>query len=430
MFLATVVAVASAPSRPPRDVPSQIRAILQSVALNKSITYNCSVSIAFKNADHAVAAAAGSIGSGRKASTEDAYAWGSGTKPLTGASILKLISEGEFTLESSATSLLDPILAFHSKRDPSIGFSSLAELWGADNVSFITIGHLLNMTSGIPDFDTAKGAGRHGGAATDSLRAELYKNPTRAYSPWQLMALPWVAQQYRPCHDVGPRWHKCYSSTNFMLLGLLLANRTGWQSFDQASFLPRELRGALHFGSSGAPRDFTAVHGYDRTAYNMPSGVLNDRDVSDIDGVFAGWTASDLVGSASNVASLVWAIYGPSPTVLPPSMSRLMVRTAMERDYGLATFNLTRDTGQSGELAAAVGHLGATYGFQSQLLYFPKLEFALAVATNIETDAQTQPKDAVCFAYNGIAGVLLGKDVNCTFAAAGYYRSGCKCTPM
>ena len=76
---------------------------------------------------------------------------------------------------------------------------------------------------------SAKG---HGQVKTDSLRSELYANPGKAYTPAELMSVPWVAGQFRPCHDVGPRYHKCYSSTNFMLLGLLLANRTAWSAFD------------------------------------------------------------------------------------------------------------------------------------------------------------------------------------------------------
>ena len=132
----------------------------------------------------------------------------------------------------------------------------------------ITVGQMLNMTSGIPDFDTAKGHG----VMSDSLRAELYKNPGKIYTPTELMSVPWVAHKYRPCRDHGPYWHKCYSSTNFMLLGLLLANGTTWNKFDQSQFLPASLKDRLKFAVSGAPSDYTAVHGYDRTSYNMPEG--------------------------------------------------------------------------------------------------------------------------------------------------------------
>jgi len=65
------------------------------------------------------------------------------------------------------------------------------------------------------------------------------------------------------------------------------------------------------------------------------------------------------------------------------------------------------------------------------MLFFPALNFALAVATNIETDKQAQPADVLCFAYNAIAGVLLGKeDVQCVFKKDDYYGSGCTCDPL
>lgn len=416
--------------------PSDVRAALQAIATKKAAQYNCSVSVAVKNADFSVAAADGTIdfASGRQASTLDGYAWGSGTKPLTGASVLKLIADGHFALEDGAAKLIDPIISFHKSQDPSIQFSSMGELWGSSNISHVTIEHLLNMTSGIPDFDTAKGRGT---VATDALRAELYKNPTKAYSPFELMSAPWVKGQYRKCEDPrpgpDPRYHKCYSSTNFMLLGLLLANRTGWSAFQQSSFLPPSLKGQLRFGVTGAPRDYSPVHGYDRTIYNQPAGQHNDQDVAGVDGVFAGWTASDLVGNASAVAALAWEIYGPSPTILPKAWAQKMVEGLTSekhaKDYGLATFNLARVTGQTGDFGTAYGHLGATYGFQSQMLYFPRLQFSLAVTTNLETDRQTQPKDVVCFAYNAVAGLLLQKQIQCNFTESSYYGSGCKCTP-
>jgi len=408
----------------------RIRVELQSVADTKSVQYNCSVSLAFLNADINVAAAAGvaDFRTGRRATVDDAYAWGSGTKPLTGASIFKLIAEGRFQLDSKVADIVDPLLARSAARDPSQQFTSLGELWGADNVSDITIGHLLNMTSGVPDFDTAKG---HGSVKTDSLRKELYAHPTTVYSPTNLMARPWVANHFKPCVDQGPHWHKCYSSTNFMILGLILANGTQWQDFDQATFLPPALQrnsSTLRFANRGAPEDYSAVHGYDRTSYNMPPGELNDEDVAAIDGVFAGWTASDLMGSAADVARLTWAIYGPDPTVLPKKEADLMASTALARDYGYATFNLARDTGHTGPYGEAYGHLGATYGFQSQLVFFPAIEAVLTVATNIETNEQSQPKDALCFAYNGVAGILLGKNITCTYTAGSYYGGGCNCT--
>ena len=62
----------------------------------------------------------------------------------------------------------------------------------------------------------------------------------------------------------------------------------------------------------------------------MNAGEKNDQDVSSVDGVFAGWTASDLVGTPADVAALTWAIYGPEPTVLPKARITGNVR---DRDH-------------------------------------------------------------------------------------------------
>lgn len=107
--------------------PEQIKEALQHVADVKSKTYNCSISIGFKNADMEVSAAAGvaDFSSDRHITVDDAFAWGSGTKPLTGASIFKLISEGHFDLETPIHELLDPILLKLSKQNPNQGFKSL-----------------------------------------------------------------------------------------------------------------------------------------------------------------------------------------------------------------------------------------------------------------------------------------------------------------
>ena len=238
------------------SLKDDISLALQRIADNKSAEYNCTVSIAFKNADFTVPAAAGNVGlaaSTRAATIDDAFAWGSGTKPLTGASILKLVSEGRFGLESKVAPLIDPILARMAAADPKQSFKSMADLWGAENVSGVTIGQLLNMTSGIPDFDTAKGYGS--GPKTDSLRAELYSNPHKAYSPAELMSVPWVAHHFKPCVDPKHgRYHKCCSSTNFVLLGLLLANTTSWRDFSQGSYLPPSLASKLRFAVSGSTR--------------------------------------------------------------------------------------------------------------------------------------------------------------------------------
>merc|ERR1712064_47891 len=93
----------------------------------------------------------------------------------------------------------------------------------------------------------------------------------------------------------------------------------------------------------------------------------------------------------------------------------------------MGTFNLASVTGHREKYGAAYGHLGATYGYQSITSYYPEANFAMAVASNIETDYQRQGMDVLCVAYNGILEVMLNQSLNCSFVARGYYTSECRC---
>jgi len=314
----------------------------------------------------------------------------------------------------------------------------MADLWGPENVSGTTIRQLLSMTSGIPDFDTATPCmppGRAGCVPTDPLRKTLYSDPAHNWSPTRLMGVPWVAEHWKGrCKRLVPMMRPfCYSSTNFVLLGMVLAARekdATWETLDQAAPLPAYLKEQLVFATTGSPRNYTPVHGYDHTTYDMPPGVLNSHDNWEVSGVFSGWTASDIVATAAAVADLTWEVYGPDHNILPEEVVNLMI-PAKNAIYGLATFNLDRNTGQTGaKYGHAYGHLGATYGYQSATAYFPGLQAAITVGTNIERDFQEQPAQAMCLAYSALAGLSTNRTVSCTFDSGSYFSGGCKCTPL
>lgn len=410
-------------------LPEQLTRALDDVAKKMSSKYNCSISIAFKTASGEAVAARGiaDFSTQRQASTNDVYAWGSITKMLTAASILKLVSQGAFELDDPVPPLVNPIIARMAKSNPKQNFTSVEELWGS-NIKKTTVRQLLSMQSGVPDFDTA--TPQRGGVSTDSLRKELYRNPDHFYSPAELMNVPWVRGQWVNCKrkmwPVGPKF--CYSSTNFMLLGLILASHTGAatpNAFDQASFLPKVLRGQMQFALKGAPVDYGAAHGYDRTPYNMPVNQTNDHDDSAVDGVFAGWTASNIVANASVLANLAWEIYGPPSSIAKkPYIDQMIPKNGI---YGLGTFNLGWLTGQHQSLGIGYGHLGATYGYQSLAGYFPDLKIAMSIASNIETFNQAQPSETFCHGYNAAVGILLGKNITCEFKTYSFYGGFCAC---
>lgn len=426
----TLVAAAAA-------LPSGLENTLQAIVKEKAAKYNCSISIAVRSSDDVVTVAGGIADFETKvqAKVTDKYAWGSCTKMHTAASIMNLISKGAFTLDHTIGSLVDDVLGKMQKANPGQNFSSVEDLWGA-NITDVTIRQLLSMKAGVPDFDTATPSRTPGGLNTDSLRALLYKTPNRSDSPTQLMSVPWVAKTWTDC-TARHGFQFCYSSTNFMLLGFVLAQYgklSDWKDLDQSQFLPDYLKSEIVFAKDGTPVSYGSARGYDRTSYNMPKGEYNDHDNGDVKGVFAGWTASNVVSSAMAMANLTWEIYS-AHTLAPKEFIDQMIPAKPSlfhpfSIYGLGTFNLDMETGQKGTYGTGYGHLGATYGYQSISGYFPGLNISMSLATSIETDNQVQPSDAFCFAYNAIASAMLNQNITCQFSSSGYYGGACKCTPI
>jgi len=410
--------------------PEALQSALAEVARSKSAEYNCSVSIAVRTPAGAAQAADGIVNfeASQKAAATDLYPWGSVTKMFTAASVMKLVAGGYFRLDDEIAPLVDSVLAKMAAKDPKQNFTSIEELWGV-NAAKTTLRELLGMMSTIPDFDTAQPAKT--GISKDPLRAELYRQADHFYEPAELMSVPWVAGHTKECSSHMIFGKFCYSSTNFMLLGLALAQHAGvehWSELNQTKFLPEYLQGQIRFANKGTPKDIGAVPGYDRTSYNRQPGNLSNHNNWQVDGVFAGWTASNVVATSAQIADLAWEIWGPPSSVAPKELTDQMIPQRMHI-YGLGAFNVGLfSAGQSGKLGVGYGHLGATYGYQSIVGFFPELNISIALATNIETDKQVQTPDALCFSYNAVAGLILNKTFHCTFKTMGYYGGQCKCS--
>lgn len=421
--------------------PEGLEQTLQAIVQNKSALYNCSFSLAVRSSDGVLAVADGitDFKAMTKARVTDKYAWGSVTKMHTAASIMKLVADGVFTLDHTVGSLVDNILGEMQKASPGQNFSNVWDLWGT-NIANTTIRALLGMHSGVPDFDTATPSSNPLKNPTDPLRTQFYNTPDHAGAPTEMMSEPWVAHNWVDCvhgHHGPPGAQFCYSSTNFMLLGLVLAqhaNLADWKDLDQTKILPDYLKDELVFATDGTPVSYGAARGYDRTKYNQPKGSWNDHDVGDVKGVFAGWTASNAISSAAAMANMTWEIYSAYSFAPKEFIDQMKPpKTSFWHPisiYGMGTFNLDANTGQSGAYGEGYGHLGATYGYNSISAYFPALNITVSVATNIETDNQVQPADALCFAYNAIAGAMLNQSLTCTFKSGGFYGGLCKCTKI
>jgi len=404
--------------------PAALTAQLQAIAADRGKHYSCKIGIGVQSSTLSLAATS-------DGDLDEWFVWGSVTKLLTGSGILRQVEKGNLKLDAPVAPHIDPVLS-------ALGLGSMVELFG-EEAAKITAHHLGSMQSGVPDYDTAKPWPR---PPTDPFRAQVYKSPTTEWDPVEILNVTWVNTGTL---DFSPGSRTRYSSTNFVLLGLLLSNlehSAAWDAYDQLTALDalppsrRSMYSDVKLAVHGAPSNWTTLHGYDRTSYNgQDPSRLPGTDVYHVKGVYGGWTASDVTAKIADVARLAYDIFGADgPRVLKKSSVDVMIphNSGHGFPYGFATFNLSRSwgvsTGEGKDYNEAYGHLGATYGYQSIVLYFPAADLVIATASNIETDNQVQPSDTACLAYNTVlAAIHNWTTPTCKFVTSGYYGGVCDC---
>ena len=416
-------------------MPTTLENDLNSIVQAEADKYDCAISASIYSASRSIAmsAAAGTTSLkplARNVTADDIFIWGSITKPSTGTAILRAVQQGKITLNDTISQYIDPMIAQMAKDYPNdVNFTTSEDLWGED-IHQVTIWHLATMNSGVPDFDTAK---PYPPPPKDALRKTIYSNPTHDYAPHELISFAWVATGSLEFTPGTKRFR--YSSTNFVLLGLILAHLDGqirWTDYEQSTFLPANIRKELEsvvYYRMGAPSNRTEIVGYDRTSYNGHSPTsLPGTDVSDVHGVFGGWTASDFTSDTLDAAKFAYHVYSTeTQELLTSEHQKLMIPT--NGIYGFATFDLSFENGYSKtKYGKSYGHIGATYGYDSMLSYHPALDVTIAIGTNMENDDQTHPSDTLCVLYGAIYNHLTNSTDSCTYTMRGYYGGECKCT--
>ena len=134
----------------------------------------------------------------RPADPHDKFLFGSGTKPLTAAAVLRLADAGALSLDDPVSKHVDALLT-------AVNGTTLAGLFGA-GAAAVTVGNLLAMQSGLADFDTPE--------LDDQILSSGEDFPPVAI-------LHAAASQSPPIHFAAGTQTE-YSSTNYVLAGLVL----------------------------------------------------------------------------------------------------------------------------------------------------------------------------------------------------------------
>ncbi|KAH8070277.1 beta-lactamase [Aureococcus anophagefferens] len=336
-----------APVAAAADVAAALKSTCEGVATKYDVS--CSMALYGRSGGTTLDATAsagfidGGLGLGTKAvpaSDDDVYVYGSITKMFTASAIYQLAERGALGLDDSLAYHVDAMLPGTATLATAVLVNDTAR------AGTITLRHALHMKSGISDYDGEKYA------------YEQFANRSRDFSPLDILLGGFVNGSL----EFTPGEYQDYSSTNYILLGLVAARYDApdvtdpyeaWKAFDQAAAAKGTLSKASKFVDAGPCDAFTPVKGF-----------MERRR---------------------------------GPTIEVSDVLRRRVVRGQPRGPG-------------------PGHVGDTYGYQSQATYFPDYGFTLAVATNAEMEAQAQPGDATCVGFHAVLAALgLGPRLECAF---------------
>lgn len=261
------------------------------------------------------------------ASAEDHSFIGSITKTATAAAVLQQVDAGTLTLEETV-----------AEADPELGekFPTVAD---------ITIERLLNMSSGIPDYANQEKTG---------VLPIILKDPQTEFSPDDLIREGLEAAPQQPVGTPG------YSTTNYIILGELLAKATGKSPEAAVTAVFDELgldQSALPDPKELPPPPFTRGYlGEEQSADAKSRGEDYPGD-TDVTGWNRSWARSG-GGAYSTIDELKdFAASAMGTTLLSPELgdkrltpATLMPESIVYGPYGLGVFRKGDWVGHTGQL--------------------------------------------------------------------------------
>lgn len=249
---------------------------------------------------------------------------GSCSKMFTAASILQLVEQKKLNLDDRLEDILD---------QPSL-LEGIMATDSADYLGEVRLKHLLNHTSGLPEYFPD----------SDEMAIGIFGDSTLRYTPAQLVRI--AKRTHRPQFQPGAQFK--YSNTNYILLGMILEQHTGmlFPDYIQEHILNKAGLGHTYFASRRSPSN------------RMP-GYWNGKP-SQLPATLAG-AAGEMLSTLDDMERFIQA-WGMGEFFQTPSLMET-VRTEYFNpmsggiSYGLGTINLF----------GSLGHAGQTFGFQTYM---------------------------------------------------------------
>lgn len=344
----------------------------------------------------------------REMTVEDTLLFGSGTKPFTAVEVLKLVESDVVGLDDPIGKHIDPILKVWNG-------STVGELFGQQNSSKITVRFVLQMRSGIPDFDLQEFDTR--------LLAEGHKK----HHPIEFLTE--AASRPLMC---TPGTCVCYSSTNYILASMLLLRHSrpapwDWWTLDQST-LPQSVLGNVKFLDVGPLGEVgLTTQAVSNGAGWGPANGTNTT-IFDQSATILGWGCCNLAGTTHDVANFFWELVAQGSVVKKDTFHLMSEFRPLDAGWGVRSlqygtglmvdtvdFNATDGhlPPQPHSWGSYTGHAGMIFGFLSVNGIFSGLNASVSV--NINSDLQDAAWKVGCSIVETAAKILYGFEpqLNC-----------------
>jgi D-alanyl-D-alanine carboxypeptidase len=341
---------ASSPGAPTFS-PSTLEVLEKRLSDYLLFTGEPGISVTIRRTDGAVwhgAAGSKDLAADEPLSVDNRFRAGSNTKMFTAAIILQLVDEGVLSLEDTLGDMLG----------------------GYDDWDEVTLEQLLGMTGGIPDY-----------LSLTAFFMDAFLGGYKTYAPADIIAFAQDAPM-----DFVPGQGCKYSSTNYLLLGLVMEEVTGKtaeQLYKDRIIEPLELKDT-YLDVEGAQDDLLAHGYYDialiALALGMPQAflesltadVLVKDKLADLTHVFhpsIAWTTGSVVSTPADMTVMVDALLGgvlfSAELVEQAKQMHSCELLGQQIQYGLGLMMFGTPVGDS------YGHGGITYGYHTMTFQVP-----------------------------------------------------------
>ena len=231
------------------------------------------------------------------------------------------------------------------------------------NAEAITVRQLLQHRTGLYDYLEDR-----------NFVSQAYRTPEKIWEPRELVD---YAAQFPPSFNAGAEGAWDYSSTNYVILGMIAEQVTG-------RTLAQEIRQRI-FEPAGMASSYFSPEEEVSSPYARGYSQSADQTNISLSIVFA--TAS-LVSTVADEQAFAQALFGGE--LLSPAMQEQMYTFVSgkgqynmpELEYGLGLMRTRLPVDGAGEASRVLGHIGGFGGFRSALWHAPESGITIALGAN------------------------------------------------